>query len=155
MYIVAIMSWFDDFISQFKSSDDLKAEKDAFEKIKVEDTKDEIKVDLEKEETETPTLEEIKAVIESSQEDSETKAKLDKALKALSAAASEPSAKVYSGQNLMGTPSSMSPYGPMANVGGSPSPAFAGLDTYFGGKLKSIEGQLEALRNALKKGANV
>lgn len=149
------MSWFDDFIGQFKSSDDLKAEKDAFEKIKVEDTKDEIKVDLEKEETETPTLEEIKDIIESSQEDSETKAKLDKALKALSAASSTGSAKVYSGQNLMGAPSSMSPYGPVSRAGDSPSPLFAGLDTYFGGKLKSIEGQLDALRKALKKGANV
>ena len=149
------MSFIDYMIDKFRSSDDIKAEREEFEKIKLRDEDEEIKVDLEKDETETPTLEEIKEVIESSQEDSETKAKLDKALKALSAASSTPSAKVYSGQNLMGTPSSMSPYGPMVKAADSPSPLFAGLDTYFGGKLKSIEGQLDALRKALKKGANV
>ena len=148
------MSFIDYMIDKFRSSDDIKAEREEFEKIKVQDKDEEIKVDLEKDETETPTLQEIKDVIEESKQDDETKAKLDKALKAL-ASSQTPSAKIYKGQNLMGTPSSMSPYGPMVKAAGSPSPLFAGLDTYFGGKLKSIEGQLDALRKALKKGANV
>ena len=149
------MSFIDYMIDKFRSSDDIKAEREEFEKLKVKDEEEEVKVDLEKDETETPTLEEIKDVIESSQEDSETKAKLDKALKALSAASKTDSAKVYKGQNLMGGLTTMSPYGPMTKTADSPSPLFAGLDTYFGGKLKSIEGQLDALRKALKKGANV
>jgi len=141
-------------IDKFRSSDDINAEREEFEKIKIQDKDEEIKVDLEKDESETPTLQEIKDVIEESKQDDETKAKLDKALKAL-ASSQTPSAKIYKGQNLMWTPSSMSPYGPMVKAAGSPSPLFAGLDTYFGGKLKSIEGQLDALRKALKKGANV
>ena len=148
------MSFIDYMIDKFRSSDDIKAEREEFEKIKVQDKDEEIKVDLEKDETETPTLEEIKDVIEESKQDDETKAKLDKALKAL-ASTQKSSAKIYKGQNLMGTPRSMSPYGPVVKAAGSPSPLFAGLDTYFGGKLKSIEGQLDALRKALKKGANV
>ena len=147
------MSWFDKFINKYRSSDDLKAEKDAFEKIEIEDKDTEV-IDV-KEETETPSIQEITEVIEESNEEAARKAKIDQALKALSAASSTDSAKVYSGQNLVGTPSSMSPYGPTAKAEDSPSPLFAGLDTYFGGKLKSIEGQLDALRKALKKGANV
>lgn len=150
------MSILDNILNKFRFSDDMKAEREEFEKIKTssQEKDEEIKVDV-KEDEETPTIQEITEVIEKSKEDDETKAKVDKALKALTSLSSSNKSQVLKGQNLMGSPSSMSPFGPLAKSQTSPSPLFAGLDTYFGGKLKSIEGQLDALRKALKKGANV
>jgi hypothetical protein len=62
---------------------------------------------------------------------------------------------VYKGQNLMGTPSSMSPYGPMSRVTPPASPLFADLQTTQRGALQNLNTQLTALQKLLRGGVNV
>ncbi len=62
---------------------------------------------------------------------------------------------VYKGQNLMGTPSSMSPYGPMSRVTPPVSPLFSDLQTTQRGALQNLNTQLTALQKLLRGGVNV
>jgi hypothetical protein len=62
---------------------------------------------------------------------------------------------VYKGQNLVGTPSSMSPYGPMSRITPPVSPLFADLQTTQRGALQNLNTQLTALQKLLRGGVNV
>lgn len=62
---------------------------------------------------------------------------------------------VYKGQNLMGTPSSMSPFGPMSKATPPASPLFSDLQTNQRSALQNLNTQLTALQKLLRGGVNV
>lgn len=69
--------------------------------------------------------------------------------------ASNKDTKVYSGQNLMGTPSSMSPYGPSGQMSQIASPYFSDLASNQRSALENLNTQISALQKLLKGGVNV
>lgn len=89
------------------------------------------------------------------QETTESLKKLKDSLEAYSKIASGSSAKVYRGQNLVGTPSSMSPYGPMSRITPPASPLFSDLQSTQRGALQNLNTQLTALQKLLRGGVNV
>lgn len=73
----------------------------------------------------------------------------------LSSGSSKSDSKVYQGQNLVGTPSSMSAFGPLSQMQQSTSPLFASRDMFQSSKLKDISTTIANLQKLLKGGVNV
>lgn len=140
---------------------------DYFEKSKLEDIEDLLEDFTKKLESVSEAMsgkdgEEEEIVVsdkEEPQSDIETQESLKKLKDSLEAYSKMTGGKtttpVYRGQNLMGTPSSMSPYGPMSRVTPPVSPLFADLQTTQRGALQNLNTQLTALQKLLRGGVNV
>ena len=140
---------------------------DYFEKSKLEDIEDLLEDFTKKLESVSEAMsgkdgEEEEIVVsdkEEPQSDIETQESLKKLKDSLEAYSKMTGGKtttpVYKGQNLVGTPSSMSPYGPMSRVTPPVSPLFADLQTTQRGALQNLNTQLTALQKLLRGGFNV
>ena len=140
---------------------------DYFEKSKLEDIEDLLEDFTKKLESVSEAMsgkdgEEEEIVVSDKEEptsDIETQESLKKLKDSLEAYSKMTGGKtttpVYKGQNLMGTPSSMSPYGPMSRVTPPVSPLFADLQTTHRGALQNLNTQLTALQKLLRGGVNV
>ena len=141
---------------------------DYFEKTKLEDIEDRLDDFTKKLESVAEAMlgkdgeEEEEIVVsdkEEPQSDIETQESLKKLKDSLEAYSKMTGGKtttpVYKGQNLMGTPSSMSPYGPMSRVTPPASPLFSDLQTTQRGALQNLNAQLTALQKLLRGGVNV
>ena len=150
MYIVALMSVVSDYFKNSKENiEDLLED---FTK-KIESVAEAVsKKDEDKEETVVSDKEEPKS-------DTETQEYLKTLKDSLEAyskmTGGQTPAKVYSGQNLMGTPSSMSPFGPMSSGVQPASPLFSDLQTNQRGALQNLNTQITALQKLLRGGVNV
>jgi hypothetical protein len=139
---------------------------DYFEKTKLEDIEDLFDDFTKKLESVAEAMsgkdEEEEIVVSDKEEptsDIETQESLEKLKDSLEAyskmTGGKTTTQVYKGQNLMGTPSSMSPYGPMSRVTPPVSPLFADLQTTQRGALQNLNTQLTALQKLLRGGVNV
>lgn len=140
---------------------------DYFEKTKLEDIEDRLDDFTKKLESVAEAMsekdgEEEEIVVsdkEEPQSDIETQESLKKLKDSLEAYSKMTGGKtttpVYKGQNLVGTPSSMSPYGPMSRITPPVSPLFADLQTTQRGALQNLNTQLTALQKLLRGGVNV
>ena len=139
---------------------------DYFEKTKLDEIEDqledftkqleEISKDMKKDDSDEEEIVVTDEKVEpENQETTESLKKLKDSLEAYSKMTSGSSAKVYRGQNLVGTPSSMSPYGPMSRITPPASPLFSDLQSTQRGALQNLNTQLTALQKLLRGGVNV
>lgn len=140
---------------------------DYFEKSKLEDIEDLLEDFTKKLESVSEAMsgkdEEKEEIVVSDKEEPESDIETQESLKKLKDSleayskmtGGKTTTPVYKGQNLMGTPSSMSPYGPMSRVTPPASPLFSDLQTTQRGALQNLNTQLTALQKLLRGGVNV
>jgi|DEB0MinimDraft_10_1074344.scaffolds.fasta_scaffold02123_3 hypothetical protein len=113
-------------------------------------------VDLENEETKSDDKKVDEALEKAEKKTDEAVSQLSKYADAYKKIASSSSAqKPITGQNLMGTPSSMGAFGPMSAVQQSTSPYFASQGVLSTAKMKELDSKIATLRKILQGGVNV
>jgi|SRR5210317_806765 len=113
-------------------------------------------VDLENEDTEKDNEKVDEALEKAEKKTDEAVSQLAKYADAYKKIASSSSAtKPITGQNLMGTPSSMGAFGPMSQVQQSTSPYFASQGVLSAAKMKELDSKIATLRKILQGGVNV
>ena len=113
-------------------------------------------VDLDNEENKSDDKKVDEAVEEAEKKTDEAVSQLAKYADAYKKIASSSSAqKPITGQNLMGTPSSMGAFGPMSAVQQSTSPYFASQGVLSTAKMKELDSKIATLRKILQGGVNV
>ena len=113
-------------------------------------------VDLENEETKNDDEKVDEALEKAEKKTDEAVSQLSKYADAYKKISSSSSAQTpITGQNLMGTPSSMGAFGPMSLVEQSTSPYFASQGVLSTAKMKELDSKIATLRKILQGGVNV